>query len=448
MGNIAAYWLKNGVTRPENRGGARNVEYNLGRKNTIRDHVKRFTCRASHYARRGAPGRKYLPSDLSVKKMYELFKKQNHDQISYALYYSVFVYDFNLGFGHPAVDACSACMKFRMQLKDPSLSDEEKQNTSAMFILHRRRARRFYDNMNDVGNSFTMCFDIMENLVLPKSPIGQTFYARQLYLYVFGVVHHRGRGETQGKDDIHLFIWLESQNRKDSNMVASALNHYLVSVVGDEVKKHENLRMFSDSCYGQNKNFNVLSMLCAVRKQKFPQLNIEYTFPVRGHSFLPADRVFGRIEQDIRKHDTILVPSKYVQILSKHGNVLVYGKDWHSYDYKSAAASYCKSQRSFKISDAKMLRVNSDKVGFKQVYGGDFCDHAILKRGKKWDNFRPAVSPQVNCVKTAKKDDVLKLIGEIGVSDAVREYYEGIFDDVGNDEVGRQDLEDNSSDED
>jgi hypothetical protein len=222
--------------------------------------------------------------------MHQLFKEQNHDQISYALYHSVFVYDFNLAFGHPVVDICSTCMKFRLQLKDPSITEEEKRQHSAMFILHRRRARRFYDDLNNVEDSFTMCFDIMENLVLPRSPIGQTFYSRQLYLYVFGVVHHRGRGEPQGKDDIHLFVWLESQNRKDSNMVASALNHYLVSVVGDELKNNQNLRLFSDSCYGQNKNINVLSMLCATRKQKFQHLNIEYTFPVRGHSFLPADR--------------------------------------------------------------------------------------------------------------------------------------------------------------
>ena len=67
-----------------------------------------------------------LPNDLSVMKMHQLFKQQNHDEISYALYYSVFVYDFNLGFGHPAVDKCSTCMKFRLQLKDTSITDEIK----------------------------------------------------------------------------------------------------------------------------------------------------------------------------------------------------------------------------------------------------------------------------------------------------------------------------------
>ena len=43
------------------------------------------------------------------------------------------------------------------------------------------------------------------------------------------------------------------------------------------------------------------------------------------------------------------------------------------------------------------------KLGFKVAYGGDFCHHAILKKGKKWSQFKPAVSPDVNCVKLAKK---------------------------------------------
>lgn len=47
----------------------------------------------------------YLPVALNVKKMHELFRSQNEEHISYALYYGVFMYDFNLGFGHPSKDA-------------------------------------------------------------------------------------------------------------------------------------------------------------------------------------------------------------------------------------------------------------------------------------------------------------------------------------------------------
>ena len=96
---------------------------------------------------------------LNVKKMHELFRCQNEEQISYALYYSIFMYDFNLGFGHPSKDVCSTCIKFRLRLKDPETSDEEKRKESALFMLHRRKGRRFYDLLNAVGESFTVSFD-------------------------------------------------------------------------------------------------------------------------------------------------------------------------------------------------------------------------------------------------------------------------------------------------
>ena len=96
------------------------------------------------------------------------------------------------------------------------------------------------------------------------------------------------------------------------------------------------------SCYGQNKNINVLSKLFALRNQRYPQVTIHCHFPIRGHSFLPADRAFGGTEQDIRKRQKILLPAEYIDILKRHGNVHEYGKNWICYDYKTEAATLLK----------------------------------------------------------------------------------------------------------
>lgn len=84
------------------------------------------------------------------------------------------------------------------------------------------------------------------------------------------------------------------------------------------------MRLFLDICYGQNKNISVVSMLFALRNQKFKDLSINYTFPVHGHSFLPPDRVFGCLEQEIKKKDAILLPSEYLKIMERQGNIHVY----------------------------------------------------------------------------------------------------------------------------
>lgn len=434
---IAKHWLETGTARPEKRGGARPNPDMMEKKEVIRGHIKSFDCRASHYARRGAPGRKYLPSDLSVAKMHRLFLEQNHLQVTYSLYWSIFMYDFNLAFGHPAKDLCSTCVKSRMEMNDPTLTDEQKRQKILLYSVHRRRARQFYNLLNDVGDSFTVCFDVMENLVLPKSAIGQTYYSRQLYFYVFGVVRHRGRGESQSRHDIHLCTWLEYENAKDSNMIASALQHYFTSVAADNLTLCQSLRLFSDSCYGQNKNINVLSMLFALHSQLFPHLNINYFFPIRGHSFLPADRVFGRIEQDIRRQPTILLPHKYTSILHRHQ----YGSDWQCYDFKKEATAFTIQQRSFRINDARVTQICGERLDCMPSFAGEFTRHSVLRRGKRWLEFAPSPLPDVNCVKLTKKRDVAKLLQELGVPAAVQEFHNDVLSSAGDRDIV-QDLED------
>ena len=72
-----------------------------------------------------------------------------------------------------------------------------------------------------------------------------------------------------------------------------------------------------------------------------------------------------------------------------------------------------------------------------------FCEHTILKRGEK----RPVpILPDINCVKEAKKNDVLKLLDEMGVLQPVCDFNENALVNDG-DRVTVQDNE-NSSDKD
>jgi hypothetical protein len=46
--------------------------------------------------------------------------------------------------------------------------------------------------------------------------------------------------------------------------------------------------------------------------------SLEFTFPVVGHSFLPSDRVFGLIEEKLRKQNIIIAREEYERILGEH----------------------------------------------------------------------------------------------------------------------------------
>ena len=296
------------------------------------------------------------------------------------------------------------------------MSIEEKQRASAMQMLHRRRGRRFYDLLNEVNDSLTICFDMMENLVLPKTPVGRAYYSRQLYLYVFGVVRHLGRNLGQGRETIDLYVWREDQNKKDSNMISSALWHYFTNVLSDQLSDFNTLRLFSDSCYGQNKNINTLAMLFALKKKCLSHMDIKYFFPVRGHSFLPCDRAFGRIEREIKTHDIVSLPTEYIDMLKHHGRVRVYGEDWCSYDFKGEVRRHVKQARSFKLSEARVLSIDGDQLGLRPTYNGEFSHYPVLKKGGNWARFTPSALPTFNNVSMEKKNDVITLLAEMGAA--------------------------------
>lgn len=58
------------------------------------------------------------------------------------------------------------------------------------------------------------------------------------------------------------------------------------------------------------------------------------TYPVRGHSFMPADRVFGRVEKIFRKNPTIVSKEEYIGYYSQVGGVKVLGQDWKIFNIK------------------------------------------------------------------------------------------------------------------
>ena len=61
---LVKFYAENAVARPENRGGARRSDVHDAKRHAVIQHIPSFTCCASHYARRGAPGRNYQPSDF------------------------------------------------------------------------------------------------------------------------------------------------------------------------------------------------------------------------------------------------------------------------------------------------------------------------------------------------------------------------------------------------
>lgn len=110
-----------------------------------------------------------------------------------------------------------------------------------------------------------------------------------------------------------FYSWLETQARRSIEICSAVFD----SLRKTDFPPHVNeLRLYSDGCGGQNKNSHMVHMLMIWLKRHAPETLqfIRMCFPVRGHSFLPADRVFGRAEELIRAQTVIKSPEKYWEL--------------------------------------------------------------------------------------------------------------------------------------
>lgn len=186
-----------------------------------------------------------------------------------------------------------------LKIKSPHINDAAKRCAAAELMIHKRRAKKFYNQLKKERDCKTephvlsLCMDYMQNIQLPQIPVQETFYLRQLTVNVFCIHDIK-------KNTAMTYLYHEGTTNKGSNELCSLLMDYLENVT-PEIKE---IRLFSDNCSGQNKNHTLARLLLALTEtRRFDK--IEQLFPVRGHSFLPCDRDFAIIKRQLKKFDRI-----------------------------------------------------------------------------------------------------------------------------------------------
>lgn len=241
-----------------------------------------------------------MSSDLTVSKMYKLYRKkcfeEGHQPVHYNSYRIVFK-KFKLAFHRPSKDTCPDCDKFAMQLK--TLSDPvEKSKVMELRDIHHQRAKRMYDEKKadvyeakQVESVRTVSFDLQKCLPTPHLQCGTAYYCRQLYTLNFTMF------STEGNRNIaDCYLWDETKARRGSQEVGSCLLQDLTNM--DASIKLVNY--YSDRCSGQNLNFVVcLTFLMFIRKCNTigTEMTIRHKLMVSGHSHMEVDSVHASIER-------------------------------------------------------------------------------------------------------------------------------------------------------
>lgn len=147
---------------------------------------------------------------------------------------------------------------------------------------------------------------------------------------------------------------------------------------------------------------------------------IEMIFPIVGHYFLPADRVFANIEKKIKKRDVITSPDEYTNLFSEFGTTVSLAGI--VYDWKTSVQSVFKLPGnwhfSFNPTKRFLFKKNLQKTNILikgevsyQIDTGVYKN--VCKKGKAIQNIIqlseiPTRSVQINPLKLRDVDNLLK----------------------------------------
>lgn len=302
-----------GKTVCDKRG--RHISFSLpeNTKAKVREHIESFPLKDSHYS-----GKKiyYLNAELNLKIMHRLYSDKYPERVSYDFYVKFFRENFNYRFGRPQVDTCCECESLKTKIKSPNLNDIAKRTAVAELLVHKRRSKKFYamlqyESSNEAKlekNVLALAFDYMQNVQLPKIPVQELFYLRQLTVSVFCITDIKAKKSS-------IYLYHEGEGKKGPDEVCSMLHKYLQSSNLEEITE---LRIFSDNCGAQNKNQPLSRYLLYLTDSgKFQK--VQHFFPVRGHSFLPCDRDFGIIKKRLAKYDRIFSLPEIIDHIKQSG---------------------------------------------------------------------------------------------------------------------------------
>lgn len=195
---------------------------------------------------------------------------------------------------------------------------------------HKKTAKAFFTLLKEQDPGlYIISFDMQKHLPLPKVPDEICYYSRQLYCYNLTVVSGVSSGKSAlNKNKVSIYTWTENEMSKSSNEIASAVFHELDNKLNEgEFETVNTVRLVADGCGGQNKNSIVLTVCLFWFNRTHTNITrMEIVYPITGHSFMPSDRVFGAIERDINKKDTIVRVEECHDSFSNHGTVKKLGE--------------------------------------------------------------------------------------------------------------------------
>lgn len=279
------------------------------------DVIKKLPKYTSHYRRENTEAL-YLQQGMTVRKIYEeyylkefnfLLQTENHKCLKYGTFKEIFYKKFNLKCKSLKKDTCNKCDTYAIEKQNGSNDENKHQEHLKRAEDLRTQMKKDFERAKTEENVECLTFDLEKTLPLPRIPTNVVFYKRQLWVYNSGI-------HSASDDKGHCYVWVEGEAGRGAQEVGSCLLHH----IDNELRPHtEHLILWSDSCGGQNRNIKLTLMLKTALHSHSNLKSISLRFLEPGHTFLPNDTDFSKIESKLKEYERIYTVDDYMNIMRK-----------------------------------------------------------------------------------------------------------------------------------
>ena len=302
---------KHSIVSPDKRGKSIPVnktnEETISRITKFLNDIPKFT---SHYS---SSERLYFHPTLTWKKIFEQYCLENPNHCVSFYIFKREIEKYNVKIYLPKKDTCSQCDQNNAKLKG-ELSEEERRNVIASSEMHKKRAEYARKILKEKElesrspNSKLLCltFDLEKTQPIPYLNTSVVFYKRQMWFYNLGI-------NTRHDNKAYMCVWQETDGKRGSNEVASSLNEFLKTI---DLSKYDHIHSFSDGCGGQNRNKTMVAFFMHICQTTHIE-TWTHSFLESGHSFLPNDTDFGKIEKAKNKNLNIFTANEWKDIIKQ-----------------------------------------------------------------------------------------------------------------------------------
>lgn len=385
---------------PGKDGRGRHEPKNKIDAEIINKHVLSFNPAIHHYRREHAPKRLYLPSDITIKSMHMDYNTQPEVQKVSLERYRQAVKFHNISFAVLGCEECETCKEHKLHQKNCTSAE----NCDACKIqnLHLRQneeARNEYKKDAKLENSETVIVsvDLQKVLLLPRMPgVKSCAFTPRLVTFNYTVA---SLGKAKAKDSV--VIWNESISGRKAEDIASALKCFLL-----QNRDTRHFVIWADNCGAQNKNWTLFTFLVQIiNSNDICADKITIKFLVSGHTFMSADSIHHRIEQELKRTKDVYDWRDFKEVLIRVGRLNVIDMHRENFMAWNDGSSKPKlKQNAIKLNEICVVefRRGSRTLFCKRSFEHDFTEVDFLK--KKFDlSFNPQERVDNRGVSSRKK---------------------------------------------